>query len=592
MARRTRVILLAGLCLALVLGACGVQAFQAGTSGDPAPLFERAEPLKSADNAAFRALVAKLDAEQAALSPLQRWHLRYLHAWQKDYDGDIAGATALLLSIVNDSGDVTLRFRATATLINILAVTHHYEEAYERLNELVAQLPQIDDAAARFQGLGEASQLLTAAGQYDLALDYARAMLVTVPPGEGVCRARFWALHARFKSGVAKSSDPEFEQLIDTCERGGQPLFAHAVRADIADMYLREGAPAKAVALLRKHYDKLTRLRYGALISQVDVVLARGYLDLGKLDIAQSYASDALRLSDRSQFTQPLSTAYEVLYAVALRQADYHAALQWHEKYMAADKGYLNDVSARALAYQRVKQQVAARKQQIDALNNQNKILQLQQALDRKAVQASRLSIVLLLTILASIGFWLYRLRRSQKRFMRMARHDGLTGIFNRQHFVEQAERLLASARREGLPVCLVLLDLDHFKRINDTHGHAVGDLVLKRAVGMCHDQLRKHDIFGRLGGEEFGILLPGTSLARVGRRAEAIRQTIASTSPEEDTAGVTVSASLGVASTEQAGYDLRQLMADADDALYRAKDAGRNRVVLDGLEAVAPGAA
>jgi diguanylate cyclase (GGDEF)-like protein len=150
---------------------------------------------------------------------------------------------------------------------------------------------------------------------------------------------------------------------------------------------------------------------------------------------------------------------------------------------------------------------------------------------------------------------------------------------------VEQAERMLATAQREGSHLCLLLMDLDHFKLINDAHGHGFGDLVLKRAVAVCHDHLRKNDIFGRLGGEEFGILLPDCTLANVSARAEAIRITIAETSDDEDTRGVMISASLGVASTEHAGYDLQQLMADADHALYRAKRGGRNRVVLDVVE-------
>ncbi len=259
------------------------------------------------------------------------------------------------------------------------------------------------------------------------------------------------------------------------------------------------------------------------------------------------------------------------------------AALAFLEKYLVADKGYLTEVSAKALAYQTVAQQVLAKKQQIDALNKQNQILTLQQKLNKKAVEASRLYIVLLLLVLASIALWTYKIKRSQLRFMKLARRDGLTGIFNRQHFVNEAELLLQYCRKSSRDACLVLIDLDHFKAVNDTHGHAVGDRVLQRAVEACMTCLRSTDIFGRLGGEEFGILLPECTLAQVLVRAEQVRLAIATASADDDVPGVPISASFGVSSVVHSGYELRQLLIHADKALYRAKREGRNRIVVVG---------
>ena len=268
-----------------------------------------------------------------------------------------------------------------------------------------------------------------------------------------------------------------------------------------------------------------------------------------------------------------------MLYLISKQQGDLDAALTYHEKYVAADKGYLNDVSAKALAYQTVKQQVLAKKQQIDTLNKQNQILTLQQTLAKKATETSRLYIVLLLVVLASIALWTYKIKRSQLRFMKLARRDGLTGIFNRQHFVNEAELQLQYCQRSTRHACLVLIDLDHFKAVNDTHGHAVGDRVLKRAVDTCQMHLRSTDIFGRLGGEEFGILLPECTLEQALGRAEQIRQAVAAVASGEDAPGIPVSASFGIASVMHSGYELRQLLVHADEALYRAKREGRNRV-------------
>jgi diguanylate cyclase (GGDEF)-like protein len=207
-------------------------------------------------------------------------------------------------------------------------------------------------------------------------------------------------------------------------------------------------------------------------------------------------------------------------------------------------------------------------------------------------VETSRSYIALLLTVLASIAFWLLRIKRSQLRFKRLATRDSLTGIHSRQHFVDEAELALRAAAKAARPACLLLFDLDHFKEVNDTHGHATGDLVLKRAVAACQQHLHRLDIFGRLGGEEFAILLPDCTAALALQRAERIRQAIAATPLWGETRHVVISASFGIASTDRSGYELRQLVIDADNALYRAKRDGRNRVVYEDADGKPAGAA
>nr|WP_247741432.1 GGDEF domain-containing protein [Luteibacter sp. SG786] len=164
---------------------------------------------------------------------------------------------------------------------------------------------------------------------------------------------------------------------------------------------------------------------------------------------------------------------------------------------------------------------------------------------------------------------------------MKLARRDGLTGICNREHFVDQAQRVLAYGARSDRGACLILFDLDHFKTVNDTYGHAVGDEVLKRAVDVCRRALHACDVFGRLGGEEFAVLLPDCSPAQARARAEQLRLSIAATSATQARPELTATASFGIASTTQCGFELHRLLVVADAALYRAKRAGRNCVFM-----------
>lgn len=553
---------------------------------DPAQLLSRADSIKTSNHAEFTELLKRLrlDSDAIKLSVEQQWYLRFLDAWEAAYGGDYETATTLLNTIVNQSPDTTLRFRAGATLVNMLGIGHRYEEAFARLSQLLDQLPEVVNKEARFQGLAEAAQLYIEAGQYDLALGYANQLLAENPAGEDACKGKYLVLDARYRGGRLHGIERQFQDGIDVCVKAGGTLFANGIRADMARFDIERGHAAAAIRLLQQNYADVQRAKYQSLISQFDALLAMAYWKDGQVALAEQFAHDAVASSIKNEYTESLTNAYELLYRIKLQERDFPAALDWHEKYMAADKAYLNDTSTKALAYQVVGQQVQAKKLEVETLGKQNQILQLQQALDRKASETSRLYIALLLSVLVFIAMWAYRIKRSQLRFMRLARRDGLTGIFNRQHFVSAAEQQLQYCRKSGREACLVLIDLDHFKVVNDTHGHAVGDRVLKRAVAACHAHLRSTDIFGRLGGEEFGIVLPECTLEQVLGRAERIRLAIMEVARGDDAPDIRVSASFGVASTVRSGYELRQLLVHADDALYQAKREGRNRVsVSDG---------
>jgi diguanylate cyclase (GGDEF)-like protein len=474
-----------------------------------------------------------------------------------------------------------LRVRAGFTAVNILGIASRYEEAFAQLDPLVDQLPQVADKETRLTGLSVAAQFYSEAGQYDLATDYANKLLSENPVGQGACRGRYFKLEALFKSGQLRSVGEQFRDGIEVCAKAAEPIFGNLIRSYAAKAELDQGKPDNAIKLLRQGYAEVKETHYPPLIALFDASFAQAFWKVGDQTSARRFAQSAIDSGIKNEYTEPLVTAYRLLYELDKQRGDLASALAWHEKYMAANKGYLNTVSAKALAYQTVAQQVLTTKMQVDTLAEQNKILQLQQSLGKKAMEASRLWIILLLLLLGFIGFVAYRIKRSQLKFMKLARRDGLTGIFNRQHFVSEAERLLQYCCKSNRDACLVLLDLDHFKLVNDTHGHAVGDRVLKRAVAACQAHLRSTDLFGRLGGEEFGMLLPECSPDQVLARVEQMRLAIAAVSTGEIGAVVTVSASFGVASAAASGYELRQLMTDADDALYEAKREGRNRINL-----------
>ncbi|HEY3431338.1 MAG TPA: diguanylate cyclase [Rhodocyclaceae bacterium] len=171
--------------------------------------------------------------------------------------------------------------------------------------------------------------------------------------------------------------------------------------------------------------------------------------------------------------------------------------------------------------------------------------------------------------------------KEMEQELARLATTDTLTGVANRRRFIDQAEIELRRFHRFNTPVALLMLDLDHFKQVNDTYGHAAGDAVLCHLSRLAETRLRGSDLFGRLGGEEFSILLPGTDLEGAADFAEQFRQCVAS-SPANTTSGdIPFSLSIGVSIFMPEDSSVESVFARADEALYRAKNTGRNRVEI-----------
>jgi len=161
------------------------------------------------------------------------------------------------------------------------------------------------------------------------------------------------------------------------------------------------------------------------------------------------------------------------------------------------------------------------------------------------------------------------------------ARTDAKTGLLNAKAWQEEAEREIVRADREGHSVAILIADLDHFRRINEAHGHLAGDVALVAAVAALSGGLRPYDLLGRFGGEEFTAVLPRTGRAEAGLIAERLCRAVASAPIVIDGEAVTLSVSIGVAVLGEHGRDLTDLLATADHALYSAKRCGRNQVAI-----------
>jgi diguanylate cyclase (GGDEF)-like protein len=189
--------------------------------------------------------------------------------------------------------------------------------------------------------------------------------------------------------------------------------------------------------------------------------------------------------------------------------------------------------------------------------------------------------------IIAPITTWIIigaiiKVTRLEELHRQQATYDGLSGLLTRRAFLERSQALISLSARNQQPFSLATLDLDNFKRINDQHGHGAGDAVIKAFANIVLKVVRNADLAGRLGGEEFAIALQGSNLANASQVMERLRKDVEACQVSYQDKQIRVTVSIGIASTDNGdSATLADLMRDSDDAMYLAKNRGRNRVEI-----------
>lgn len=197
-------------------------------------------------------------------------------------------------------------------------------------------------------------------------------------------------------------------------------------------------------------------------------------------------------------------------------------------------------------------------------------------------VRISYLTVMPLITVLVAVVLqsFLNELHQRDEALRLLAVTDPLTGVANRRGLLERAEGMESHARRVGMPLCVLMVDIDHFKAVNDQHGHEVGDRLLAAVARALRENIRKEDALGRMGGEEFAVVLFNATLADGLNTAQHLRRRVSAVRvPDDQLRTMSCTVSLGVAALVTADEHLNRTLARADQALYRAKAEGRNRV-------------
>ena len=575
-------------CVLLLVFVCPAYAFASDALG---ALIEEAIALRTSDPKRVDVLLAEMSGMLAGASAAQREQVRILRAHRMITSGQSARAIEELMDLASTTTDPAVRYETASMLATVYAVQRRFEDSLRVLETMLPIAEQVGDDQLRHRGLMVAAIVYNQVGEFRLARQYAERVLRDDPAGRNACAAGGVILEAM--NGLGQHFTDGFGQESRTrCEAQREPIFSGFVRLHLARQWEMQGRRTEALTLLDDGLAAVERTRYPFLIAQTRAALAALAQQAGQRSAARAHADIALANSHDANAAEARVTAHRVQYELAMEEHDPAAALAAYRLYTDAERAHFNDVKSREMAYQVVRHQSLQQAQQIELLHQKNQVLELQQNVTEQRARSWLLLALVLIGLVTWVGYWAYKTKRMQLKLKRMTETDALTGIFNRQHFTERANATLLQCERDGLPATLVMFDLDHFKQVNDRHGHAAGDWALRQVTEAVQPLCRGIDAFGRLGGEEFAVLLPGLDASAAVRLAGDAQARFGAIDTGAAGYGFHLAASFGVAETQYGGYNLAVLLSQADEAMYAAKRGGRRQVRVYVPEVEAPEAA
>ncbi|TFW13331.1 diguanylate cyclase [Massilia arenosa] len=419
---------------------------------------------------------------------------------------------------------------------------------------------------------------------YDHALEsYAQLLAVNEKAGnqQGMATAHFNIASTYENKGDLERARQHFAQALQIDKaRGGADDIVNDQRA-YAVVLSKLGQHERALTLLDEAYTmaQAQPTQDADMIASIHLSRGTAYRRAGRAPQALADLDEARRYFERNRNERFLAKIYEETAATHAQMGNWKAAYAAQAQMMAAQaaiqKQMLDDRTTR-LRVQFQSEQARLRNAELQYQNN------LQQAELEHTGLVRRWQVAALVAsavVIVLMGVLVVRQRRLGARMRDLALTDELTRLPNRRHLMTVAREAFAQAKKEGRALSIAALDIDHFKRINDTHGHAAGDVVLQRVAHALRMSLRPGDTVGRTGGEEFIAVLRGATEEDAIRAAERLRTAVAQIDVSGLPPGLAPTISVGVAQCDAHMRNLDELIHHADTALYRAKEGGRNRV-------------
>jgi diguanylate cyclase (GGDEF)-like protein len=530
-----------------------------------------------------RQLLDQARAILAQSTPDQQVEYQLLLAHNLGLRGDLARALESLDELLTLELTALQRMRAMAQGANIASVARQHERAFAYLREALILEPDVEQALYRSYVLGVAAQMLAGAGEHKRAIEYGQRA-VTLADRSGVLREQ---CVARQRLAATLQLGEQTETLAETlndamshCQRASDPVFRAALNAQHGRLLLQQGELDAAESLLRQSLDLSEQIDFRHNIPSIQINIAKIYSQRGQLSEAARLATEQLEPLNASRRWQELVSAHELLARHHELQGDFSRALAHMNSLLEARTRLIERERARRLAYLKVAYDLSARDQEIALLREQATASALSERTLAQRTRMRQLSYSAGMIVSALLLILLIRTSRERRHFRRLSQRDSLTGLLNHTRFFEETAAAIEQARMRGNSLCLILADIDHFKKINDQFGHLVGDQVLRRVAARMREQFPEPALLGRIGGEEFALALPDCDQHQAGAQIDSLRKLINQTRSGEGETQVTMSFGLAILAGAES---LEALRRRADQALYQAKREGRDRLIVAG---------
>ena len=420
--------------------------------------------------------------------------------------------------------------------------------------------------------------------QYDRALEYYRQLLAANEaaglPRE-IATAHFNLGSTLESKGDLKGALEEYEKALAIERQRKDPAEIAYDQRSIGVVLTKQERPREALPWLDQAVAYFERSGDAERLAQARLSRAVALRKLGRLRDALTDLEAARQRFEATRSDRFLEKLQDERGLVLAAAGDWQNAFAARTAQMGLRQKLSDRMREEHTSRLRVQFDTEKKEQENRALLRENELRgrALEDAERIRSLQ--RIVILLSAGLIAILGYLAVRHILNARRFRALALTDELTRLPNRRHIMTVAHAQSRAARQGGTPFCLIALDIDHFKRINDTYGHDVGDLVLQRVAHTCRTALRRDDQVGRTGGEEFLVVLPRTPAAVAVEVAQRLRAAVERLDCTDLDPALSVTVSLGVTEWTPVDPELSATAKRADDCLYRAKQGGRNRVEL-----------
>ncbi len=514
-------------------------------------------------------------------SPAQYAEFGYLEARNLTLSGDLAGGLDKIAALLERELTAQQRIRIYRLGANIAIIARRFEEAFGYLRDGLQLLdgPHEDLENAGLYGL--ASYSYAQVGELARAREFGHLALTEARKDgdpRDMCYAQQQLAFVNKLDARIETARDFYEAAISHCLEAGDELSAGISESGLGDLLRMAGKHEQAASLLESGLASLMETGFESGVSETSLYFARLEMIRDRPARVIELLTPALGELARGQTWDYLAEAHKMLGDIARDRQQYPRAMEHYEARMEAREKHLDMERARRIAYLEVEFDLKHTQQQLELLQEQARVSELETQNEKQRKRLRTIVYVLAGVLFLVLLLLLAHATRERRRFQSLSHRDGLTALSNHTRFFELAERAFELTREKKVPFTLVLADIDHFKQVNDLHGHLAGDEVLRRVGARLRECFGKQGIIGRIGGEEFGIAVPGYRPDSIQDDLDRLRELLTEARSGDDIVAVTMS--FGTAVRRRDDKTLTQVRERADGALYHAKHAGRDRVV------------